>query len=130
MTKERFNSLSGQVLNACVTVHKELGPGLLESIYDLCLQNEMRHNGIAIESQVSIPLTYRGEVLPKDFRIDILVEGEIIVEVKAVERILPVHQAQLISYLKLANKRLGLLVNFNVAVMKDGFQRFVNKFPD
>lgn len=100
----------------------------MESIYELCLLEELERRSVSVDSQVSIPLAYKGRHLSKDFRIDVLVEREIIIEVKAVEVILPVHEAQIISYLKLADKRLGFLVNFNVALMKDGFHRFVNRF--
>jgi GxxExxY protein len=100
----------------------------LESIYELCLSEELRRNNLQIENQVSIPLQYKGLELSKDFKIDILVEGEIIIEIKAVESILPVHNAQIISYLRLTDKRLGFLVNFNVPLLKNGFKRFVNNF--
>ena len=128
MTNEEFNNLSKRILAACLMVHREMGPGLLESVYELCLLNEFKLNGIKAESQVSIPLIYRGVELSKDFRIDILVENEIVLEIKSLESLLPVHEAQIISYLKLANKRLGFLVNFNSALLKHGFKRFVNNF--
>lgn len=128
MISEQLNLLSRRILSACLSVHREMGPGLLESVYELCLLKEFESNGIKAESQVSIPLIYKGFKLSKDFRIDILVEQEIILEVKSVDVLLPVHEAQLISYLKLANKRLGFLVNFNSALLKNGFKRFVNKF--
>ena len=105
-----------------------MGPGLLESVYELCLRKELQLRGIKSEQQVILPLFYKGHEISKDFRIDLLVEKEIVVEIKAVEAILPVHQAQLISYLKLADKRLGFLINFNVSLLKDGFHRFVNNF--
>jgi GxxExxY protein len=105
-----------------------MGPGLLESVYELCLLKEFENNGITAESQVSNPLVYKGLKLSKYFRIDILVEREIILEVKSVDVLLPVHEAQVISYLKLANKRLGFLINFNSVLLKNGFKRFVNKF--
>lgn len=105
-----------------------MGPGLLESIYELCLLKEFEVRGVHAEHQVLIPLVYKGFELSKDFRIDILVEGEIILEIKAVEKLLPVHLAQMISYLKLAKKKLGFLVNFNTPLLKDGFRRVVNNF--
>lgn len=126
MTREQVNLVSGSILDSCFVVHREMGPGLLESVYELCLLNELRSRGLSVASQVSIPLLYRGTELSKDFRIDILVEDEVIVEVKSVEVVLPVHKAQIISYLKLANKRLGLLVNFNVPLIENGFLRFAN----
>lgn len=128
LSKEELNNLSGIVLDACITVHKQMGPGLLESIYCLCLAYELKKRNVKFATQVCIPLCYDGVELSKDFRIDILVEDEIVLELKAVEILLPVHQAQLISYLKLANKRLGFLINFNVPVLKDGFKRYVNNF--
>jgi GxxExxY protein len=128
MKREELNRLSKLILDSCITVHKEMGPGLLESIYVLCLTRELNIRGIRVMNEVSVPLLYKGLELSKDFRIDILVENEIIIEVKAVEVLLPVHEAQIISYLKLANKKLGFLVNFNVPILKDGFKRFVNDF--
>jgi GxxExxY protein len=128
MINEELDFLSRRILSACLSVHREMGPGLLESVYELCLLKEFENEGIMAESQVSIPLVYKGFKLSKDFCIDILMEREIIIEVKSVDALLPVHEAQVISYLKLANKRLGFLVNFNSALLKNGFQRFVNKF--
>jgi len=128
LSKEELNKLSRVILDACITVHKEMGPGLLESIYSICLAYELKKRGLFIQTEVVVPLNYQGIELSKDFRIDILVEHEIVLELKAVETLLPVHQAQIISYLKLADKRLGFLINFNVPVIKDGFKRFVNNF--
>ncbi len=128
MNKERYNKLSKEILDASIQVHKEMGPGLLESVYEMCLQKEMGLRGIKTEQQVFLPLHYRGYELNKDFRIDLLIEKEIIIEIKAVEVLLPVHEAQIISYLKLADKRLGFLINFNVPLLKNGFKRFVNGF--
>ncbi len=105
-----------------------MGPGLLESVYQECLLNEFKLRNINCEQMVVIPLIYKGTELNKSYVIDILVESEIIIELKAHEAILPVHEAQLISYLKLANKRLGFLINFNVPLLKNGFRRFVNNF--
>ena len=128
MNKERYNQLSKEILDASITVHKEMGPGLLESVYELCLLKELQLRNIFVEHQVLIPLFYRGEDLNKDFRIDILVEKEIIIELKAVDYLLPVHEAQIISYLKLTDIKLGFLINFNVPLLKHGFRRFVNNF--
>ena len=128
MTVEEYNRISGLVLDASIDVHRELGPGLLESVYELCLVKELINRKLKVNSQLIIPLIYKGEIISKDFKIDILVEDAVIIEVKAVEILLPVHEAQIISYLKLADKRLGLLINFNVAVLKKGFHRFVNNF--
>jgi GxxExxY protein len=105
-----------------------MGPGLLESVYESCLIKEFELQGINAKNQVPIPLIYKGFKLAKDFFVDILIENEIILEIKSVEILLPVHQAQIISYLKLTNKKLGFLINFNVPLLKDGFKRFVNNF--
>ena len=128
MNKDRFNRHSGEILDAAITVHKEMGPGLLESVYELCLLKELQLRNIFVENQVAVPLYYKGENLNKDFRIDILVEKEIIIELKAVDYLLPVHEAQIISYLKLTDKKLGFLINFNVPLLKEGFKRFVNHY--
>ena len=128
MTREQYTKFSEIILDSSIAVHKEMGPGLLESVYELCLRKELQLRGIKSEHQRILPLFYKGHEISKDFRIDFLVEKEIVVEFKAVEAILPVHQAQLISYLKLADKRLGFLINLNVSLLKDGFHRFVNNF--
>jgi len=128
MTKAELNQLSKEILHASITVHREMGPGLLESVYELCLLKELHLRSIQAENQVPVPLFYKQENLNKDFRIDILVEKEIIIELKAVDLLLPVHEAQIISYLKLTNKRLGLLINFNAPLLRDGFNRYVNNF--
>ncbi len=128
MNKDEYNSLSKEILDASITVHKIMGPGLLESVYEMCLMKEFELRKIKAENQIEIPLVYKGYELKKDFRIDILIEKEIIIEIKAVEIMHPVYTAQLISYLKLANKKLGFLINFNVPLLKDGFKRFVNNF--
>jgi len=109
-------------------VHREMGPGLLESVYQLCLMKELQNRGIKVEKEVSVPLFYKSEKLEKEFRIDFLVENEIILELKTVDDILPVHEAQIISYLKMTGKKLEFLINFNVPLMKEGFYRYVNNF--
>lgn len=128
MNTEDLNKLSAIILDAAITVHKEMGPGLLESVYEQCLLKEFEIRNIRAVNQLAIPLVYKGYELSKDYKIDILVENEIIIELKSVEIMLPVFEAQIISYLKLANKRLGLLINFNVPLLKQGFKRFVNNF--
>ena len=128
VTTDEFNKLSAQILDSAISVHKEMGPGLLEAVYQHCMVAELRSREIFVGTKVPVALSYKGQSLNKDYIIDVLVEGEIILELKAVEGMLPVHEAQLISYLKLANKRLGFLINFNVPLMKNGFRRFVNKF--
>ncbi len=128
MIREQLNKISKEIVDAAYTVHKEMGPGLLESIYEYCMLKELELRNIHAKRQVIIPLYYKGELLTKDFRIDILVENEIIIELKAVDIILPVHKAQIISYLKLADKNLGFLINFNVDYIKNGIKRIVNNF--
>jgi GxxExxY protein len=103
-----------------------MGPGLLEAVYHHCLLSELRSRNLEVDTMVSVPLFYESRPLNKEYIIDLLVENEIILELKSVEGLLPVHEAQIISYLKLANKRLGFLINFNVPLLKDGFRRFVN----
>lgn len=128
MTKEEYNKISKQIVDVCISVHREMGPGLLESVYELCMMKEFELRGIKAKNQVVIPLRYKGYELSKDFKIDILVENEIIIELKSAEAILPVFEAQLISYLRLTDKRLGFLINFNVPLVKDGIKRYVNNY--
>jgi GxxExxY protein len=128
MNREKLNLLSKVIFDAAITVHKEMEPGLLESVYELCLLKELQLRGFLAGNQVPIPLLYKGEELNKDFRVDILVENEINIELKVVDILLPVHEAQIISYLKLTNRKLGFLINFNVPLLKKGFYRFVNNF--
>ncbi|NLJ07850.1 MAG: GxxExxY protein [Sphingobacteriales bacterium] len=128
MLKDELNIIASQIVNAAYEVHKELGPGLLESIYQICFVQELRNVGLIVEQQVMIPVIYKNQMLSKDFFIDVLVENEIVVELKAVEALLPVHEAQLISYLKLADKKLGFLINFNVPKIKEGIKRKINGY--
>ncbi|MBA4407439.1 GxxExxY protein [bacterium] len=128
MNKENLNQISGIILDSAIEVHKQLGPGLLESVYEICLFKELRSRNLFVERQVQVPVIYKGENLEADFRIDLLVEKEIVIELKAVEIILPVHHAQLLTYLKLADKRLGLLINFNVPKLVDGFKRMIHGY--
>jgi GxxExxY protein len=126
MKKEEYDYLSDKILGAACYVHKELGPGLLESVYQTCLLEELTYRGIKAQREVRVPLFFRGKLLDKDLRLDLLVQERIIIEVKAIEAIPPVHVAQLLSYLKLSDKWLGYLLNFNVPTMKDGIRRIVN----
>ena len=119
-------ALSHAVVTAAMKVHTELGPGLLESAYQACLQYELRQAGIRSEAQVGLPVVYHGAKLDLGYRMDLLVEDLVVVEIKSVEGICPVHQAQIISYLKLSGRSIGLLINFNVVHLKDGIKRFVN----
>lgn len=128
MTAERLNELSHEVMGAAYAVHTQLGPGLLESAYKACLVYELRKRGIEAAVEVPVPLVYDGTKLGDvGYRIDILVAGELVIEVKALEAVAPVHCAQLVSYLKLSKRRLGLLINFNTASLRDGIFRRVNK---
>lgn len=127
-SQDDLNDISKVILDSSITVHKEMGPGLLEAVYQQCLVKELIIRDVKVNTMVPVPLQYKGHMLNKDYVIDMLVADEIILELKAVEVILPVHEAQLISYLKLANKRLGFLINFNVPLLKNGFKRFVNNF--
>jgi len=126
MEKDRLNYVSGQILDAAIEVHKNLGPGLLESVYEICLLEELSNKGIRVQRQVVLPITYKGKVLSKEFCIDLFVESEIIIELKTVDKLLPIHEAQILTYLKLTNKKLGLLINFNEVLLKDGFRRILN----
>lgn len=128
MDKERFEWLANQIFQSALEVHRALGPGLLESVYEFALVKELQLRNIAVQYQVKVPLYYKGFDTRKEFFIDMLIEDEIVVEVKAVDALHPVHEAQLLSYLKLANKRLGFLINFNVALIKEGFKRMVNNY--
>lgn len=128
MEKERFEFLAGQIFKAALEVHRNLGPGLLESVYAYSLCKELEIRQIAFQTQQKVSLFYKGYNTNKEFFIDLLVEEEIIIELKAVETIAPVHQAQLLSYMKLSNKRMGFLINFNVPLLKDGFKRLVNNY--
>jgi len=111
-----------------MAVHTVLGPGLLESTYEACLAFELQNREIAIRAQVPLPVVYQGHRLEIGYRIDLLIAEQVVIEVKAVDSIAPVHKAQLLSYLKLSDRRLGLLLNFNVVHMRDGIIRMVNKF--
>lgn len=117
--------LAEQVVDAAVKVHKHLGPGLLESVYEKCLQHELGLRGIAVRNQVALPIVYEGLEVATGLRLDLLVEDLLILELKAVEQVLPVHKAQLLSYLKLAGLHLGFILNFNVPLMRDGVHRKV-----
>lgn len=119
------NLLAQQIVDCAFAVHSALGPGLLESVYDRCLACELEARGIQVQRQVAVPVRYRGLAFDTGFRMDLVVGGLVVVEVKAVEKLLPVHEAQLLTYLKLSDCRLGLLVNFNVALIKYGIKRLV-----
>ncbi len=128
LNRAEFEALAAIIFAAALEVHKHLGPGLLESVYQHTLLKELLSRGLNVQCQVPIALYYKGSETGKQFFVDMMVENEIIIEIKAVEGILPVHEAQLLSYLKLADKRLGFLINFNVPLIKDGFKRKVNNY--
>lgn len=121
-----LNIISGKIIECAIKVHKTLGSGLLESTYEVCLIYELRKAGLKAESQVYLPVIYDGIEIDAGYRIDILVENTVIVELKSVENLLPIHEAQLLTYLKLSNKKLGLLINFNVILLKTGIKRKMN----
>lgn len=120
------NELSKIIVNACFQIHKELGPGLFESVYEECLYFELIHQGLHVERQKELPVVYKGIKMEVGFRTDLIVEHKVIVEIKSVELIASVHQKQVLTYLRLTGSKLGLLVNFNEALIKDGIQRIVN----
>ena len=120
------NDLSGEIIGAAIEVHRALGPGLLESIYEQALVMELVDRGLTVSEQVEVRLAYKGRPLSGLLRLDILVNDLVVVEIKAVERVLSVHEAQLLSYLRLSNKKLGLLINFNVSVLTKAIRRIVN----
>ena len=128
MTKEKYNELSKEIVDACFHVHRELGPGLLESAYEFALLTEFNLRNIKAINQVETILYYKGYNTGKYYVIDLLIEDEIILEIKCCDTLHPVHTAQVISYLKLAQKKLGFLINFHVPTIKDGIKRFVNNF--
>ena len=122
-----LNEISSKVIGAAIAVHNELGPGLLESVYNACMAIELQSRGMRVASEVALPIMYRGQKISENgLRIDLLVENTIVVELKSIEEILPVHKKQLFTYLRLANKPVGLLINFNNILLKDGIIRIVN----
>jgi len=118
-----IDRVASVIVDSALLVHKSLGPGLLEHVYEVCLAHELIKRGLCVERQVDLPVVYDGIRFEVGFRLDLIVEGSVIVELKAVDSILPIHQAQVLTYLKLTNKRLGLLINFNTARIKDGIKR-------
>lgn len=125
-----FNELTERVIGACIEIHRALGPGLLESAYEECLCYELSQAGIKFERQKALPVYYKEVNLECGYRLDLVVEQKLIVELKAVDQIAPIHEAQLLTYLKLSGLTLGLLINFNVPVLKSGIKRIANNFPD
>ena len=123
---EKVELLAKEIVDSCFSVHKELGPGLLESVYEACLLEELRLRNIKCESQVYLPIIYKGNQIDNGYRLDILVENSIILELKSVEKLLPIHKAQTLTYLKLTKHSLAFLINFNVPLIKDGIVRLIN----
>ncbi len=128
MSDLELNAITKDIIGAAMEVHRALGPGLLESAYEACLVYELIRRGRQVEQQKPMPVIYHGVHLDVGYRLDLLVDGKVIVELKAVEQLLPIHEAQLLSYLKLSGCRVGLLINFNVPVLKQGIRRLVNNF--
>lgn len=126
MSREEANRLSNLIIGAAIAVHRELGPGLLESAYEACLKYELSQQGLRVESQVPQPVIYKGVHLDCGYRLDLLVEDLVIIELKMVESLQPIHDAQLLTYLKLKKLWLGLLINFKVPILKNGIKRLVN----
>ena len=127
--RERLNAISSAVLDAAIAVHRELGPGLLEAAYEACLEFELLDRGFRVGRQKELPVVYRGFQVECGFRLDLLIDELVIVELKAVERLDPIHTAQVLTYLKLTDLHLGLLINFNATRLMDGYKRLVRNFP-
>ena len=127
---QRVNEITEKVIGACIDIHRQLGPGLLESVYEECLCYDLSILGLAFERQKDLPVAYKNVRLTCGYKIDIVVEKLVVVELKAVEKLLPVHDAQLLTYLKLSSPSVGLLINFNVPVLKQGLKRIVNNFSE
>lgn len=128
--KDRLNRITEEIIGAAIEVHRVVGPGLLESAYEACLVFELRERGLRVEQQKPLPVVYKTVKLDCGYRLDIVVDGRVVVEIKAVERLNSTHKAQLLSYLRLYGCKLGLLINFHVPLLKNGVRRVVNDFPD
>jgi GxxExxY protein len=128
ITKEEREELAKKVIGAAIEVHKQLGPGLLESVYEHCMIDELLRRNIKVRSQISVPLFYKGKELNKEFKLDLLIEEELIIELKAVENLIPLYEVQLLTYLRLTNKTLGLVINFNEVLLKNGIRRVINGY--
>jgi GxxExxY protein len=126
--RSRLNGITAQVIDAAILIHKDLGPGLMESVYETAMALELMSRGFEVRRQVAIPVIFRGNKLDDGFRCDLLINNSVIVELKSVESLAPVFYKQLLTYLRLADRRVGLLINFNEAQVKDGIHRVVNNF--
>jgi GxxExxY protein len=122
----QINDINGKIIECAIRVHKELGSGLLENAYEACLLFELHKEGLKARRQVQMPVEYQGVKIDVGYRLDLLVEEQVVVELKAVEKMLPIHEAQILTYLKLSGLKLGLLLNFSEAVLKDGIKRVAN----
>jgi GxxExxY protein len=124
--RDRANDLSNRIIGAAIEVHRALGPGLLDSTYEECLVHELTLQGMKLQRQVPLPISYKGVLLECGYRVDVIVDDLVLLELKAIERLMPIHEAQVLTYLRLKNLWLGLLINFNVSVLKNGVKRLVN----
>ncbi len=125
-----FHQLTERVIGLCIEVHRQLGPGLLESAYQTCLAFELEEAGIPFEREVHLPVIYKGRALDANYRLDFVVEGSVVLELKSVEALMPIHEAQVLTYLRLSGQSLGLLINFNAPLLKQGIKRVVLNHPD
>ena len=128
--EERLNKITETIIGAAIDVHRALGPGLLESAYEACMVYDLIQSSLKVEQQKPLSVVYREVKLECGYRLDLMTVNEVIVEIKSVEKLLPIHKAQLMSYLKLSDCKVGLLINVNVEILKSGIQRVVNNFPD
>ena len=126
LDRESLDQITDNIIGAAIDVHRELGPGLLESAYEACLAYELVERGLKVERQKLLPVVYREVTIEAGYRLDLLIEGRVVVEIKAVDRTEPIHKAQLLSYLRLSGCKVGLLINFNVRLLKDGIKRMAN----
>ena len=125
---DELNRLSNEVIGAAIEVHRQLGPGLLESAYERCLIWELRQRGLSVEIQVPVPIRYKDLLFDEGYRIDLLVEGKLVLELKSIDKLLPIHTAQVLTYLKMTGLKMALLLNFNIELMRAGIKRIVNDF--
>ena len=128
--KEKIDRITKAIIGCAIDIHRALGPGLLESAYEACLVFDLAAKGFKVEQQKPLPVIYKGVKLDCGYRMDLVVDGEVVIELKSVDGLMPIHKAQLLSYLKLSKCMAGLLINFNVKILKDGIQRIVNKLPE
>jgi len=127
---KRYNDLTHEIIGACIEVHRALGPGLLESVYEDCICHELGIRGMAFQRQVYVPITFKGLRVENALRLDLYIQDSVIIELKTVEALLPVHVAQILTDLKLTGCKVGLLMNYNVSVLKAGLNRYVHNFPE